>query len=142
MIGWPSWWLVTSSARQRASLSRERRLGQPSLVDRLPDGGFRIVDYKTGRERQALVEPTKGDLQLAIYAMALAHLFPDDEGGVPRGVAEYWVLSAGRRGTIALDRLDLDRTRAEIGDAIDAMLAGRFERSRDCRGPCGLFAHD
>lgn len=109
-------------------------------VDRLPDGRFRIVDYKTGNPSKRLLEPAKGDLQLAIYAMALAHLFPDDAGSTPPGVAEYWVLSAGARGTIDLERLDLARTRDAVGAVIEGLLAGRFDRAQNCTGPCAAFA--
>jgi DNA helicase-2/ATP-dependent DNA helicase PcrA len=112
-------------------------LAKLDRIDRVGDA-FRIIDYKTGAPRSALREPKKDDLQLAIYAMALAHLFPGDEP--PRGVAEFWILATGERGFIDLASLDMDKTRKRIGAVIDLLLAGNFERTHDCSGPCAFFA--
>ncbi|MBU6337072.1 MAG: DEAD/DEAH box helicase [Acidobacteria bacterium] len=50
------------------------RLGEHTLrgrvdrVDRLPDGGYELIDYKTGRPRPA--EELREDVQLSLYALA------------------------------------------------------------------------
>lgn len=108
-------------------------------IDRLADGGFRIVDYKTGKAKDTLINPPADDLQMCIYAMALTVFgqTPDPATGalpiptcedLPRGVAEYWLLSEGRRGVISFAELDLARARENIDYAITGILAGRFPR--------------
>ncbi len=109
-------------------------------IDQLPapDGGtmLRIVDYKTGQASKKLLEPSKSDLQMSVYAMAVRHAFGEEA----RGVAEYWVLGTGERGRIGLDELDLGKARRTMADAVDGMLAGAFGTSaRGCAGPCSIF---
>lgn len=106
-------------------------------VDAMPDGSYRIVDYKTGKAFKRLLEPKPDDLQLGIYALALPELLKTD--GVPPGTAEYWCLAAGRRGAIALDALKLDKVRAKITAAAEGMLAGNFEKKETCQGHCDFF---
>lgn len=115
-----------------------RFTGRIDRLDQLTDGSLRIVDYKTGASRKYLTEPSKDDLQLSIYALALMHQQGADDP--PPGVAEYWVLSTGERGSIPLTSLRLDKAREKINEAIEGILAGRFdEQGRSCNGRCGLF---
>ncbi len=100
-------------------------------VDATASGGRRVIDYKTGKPRKELVEPKKDDLQLGIYAMALEEAFGDPG---PGSVCEYWVLSDGSVGSIAMDAIDMERVRAKIERAIAGMLAGDWEQSSRCRG--------
>ena len=102
---------------------------------------FRIVDYKTGNVRNALTEPEPDDLQLGIYALALAHMY---ELGDPReqplaGVAEYWVLRTGERGEIPLSAIDFGAIHATIDGAIAGMLAGKWERGKGCKKDCDML---
>lgn len=120
-----------------------------------PDVGLRIVDYKTGAATGKLREPEKGDLQMYIYAVALqaaldeapiagdgALALIDPVAAPPPGRAEYWLLSTGERGVIALDKLDLAKGRRQIDEAITGMLAGRFERGKNCKGLCEWLPRD
>jgi superfamily I DNA/RNA helicase/RecB family exonuclease len=108
-------------------------------VERSADGeGFRIVDYKTGGAWKSLVEPKADDLQLGIYALALADAYGLDAGELS-GEAAYWLLSTQQAGTIALHELDLDGIRAVIDDTITGMLEGRFGRGKKCDGTCAMF---
>ncbi len=104
--------------------------------------GHRLIDYKTGRAAGSKLEPRSDDLQLGIYALALRHhqgIELSDRTTPARGVAEYWLLSTGERGTINLADIRYDRIRERIGKAIEGMLAGRFERAGDCRGLCEIL---
>ncbi|MEL6499094.1 MAG: ATP-dependent DNA helicase [Planctomycetota bacterium] len=108
-------------------------------VERMPGGhGFRIIDYKTGGAWKSLVDPESDDLQLGIYALAVA-----DAYGIPpeelTGEAAYWVLSSQQAGTIAIEDLDLGAVRGVIDGAIAGMLEGRFERGKKCEGLCTMF---
>ncbi len=113
--------------------------GKIDRLDQLPDGSFRIIDYKTGSATKRLLEPDKKDQQLCIYAMALPHFLGDPDGEIPNGVAEYWTLSTGQRGRIDLADLKLDAARKSIDAAITGMLEGRFERGSKCKGLCGIL---
>ena len=79
---------------------------------------FRIVDYKTGRDGKPLREPKADDLQLGMYALALAdHYGLGDPAVIPiLGMAEYWLLSTGGRGSISLDELDFRAIRGRYID--------------------------
>jgi DNA helicase II / ATP-dependent DNA helicase PcrA len=104
-------------------------------VDLGPDGGVRIIDYKTGRPAERLLKPKPGDLQLGIYALAWGH----HTGATPVGRAEYWLLATGERGVIDLAKLNSRAILGEIERAVEGMLAGRFERGVTCDGPCRLL---
>lgn len=108
-------------------------------LDALPDGRRRIIDYKTGHPTKAQLEPEKNDLQLGVYALALAHLdgTPDQ---TPAGVAEYWLLATAQRGVIDLGTLDLKKVKAKIEAAARGMLAGEFESGKNCDGLCRVLA--
>ena len=112
-------------------------------IDRLPAGGHRIIDYKTGKPRKALTEPDKDDLQFGVYAMALRHHQNGLDGEpdpltAPLGIAEYWLLSTGERGVISLADIDYPNLKKRVDSAIDGMLAGHFPRGKPGRGCWGL----
>ncbi len=121
-------------------------------VDRI-DGGFALVDYKTGLARKDLREPKPDDLQLGIYRLALESWFAAEGGGGGgggggedpaglAGVAEYWVLSSGERGSIRLEDLRLDKVRAKIDQAVRGILAGEFPQACKGAGDCGFLGDD
>lgn len=101
-------------------------------IDQGRDGAIRVVDYKTGQASQKLLKPKADDLQMGVYAMALAAR----DGDLPGAAAEYWVLSTGQRGTIEFSKLNLDKTRETIREVIDGILDGRFARGNQCGGLC------
>jgi ATP-dependent exoDNAse (exonuclease V) beta subunit len=105
-------------------------------LDILPDGGHRIVDYKTSlRPSSKHTKPRADDLQMGVYAIALGHM----TGEPVKGLAEYWLLATGQRGSISLEEIDVDGVRAVIEGAARGMLAGEFDREEKCEGPCGLL---
>ena len=66
--------------------------GRVDRVDRLPDGGYELIDYKTGRPKSAT--QLRDDVQLALYAVAAeeagdleasqqAYLYVLDDAKVP-----------------------------------------------------------
>ncbi|MEK6703405.1 MAG: ATP-dependent DNA helicase [Planctomycetota bacterium] len=108
-------------------------------VEQTAGGLFRVIDYKTGYSSKALKEPAKDDLQLGIYAMAMAFEFNNKSTTPPAGVAEYWILSTGERGTIDLAKLDLVRVRSKIDEMITGVLTGEFGKGKACRGGCDFL---
>jgi DNA helicase-2/ATP-dependent DNA helicase PcrA len=118
-----------------------RMIAKYDRVDRLSDGRWRIVDYKTGQPRAALLEPPADDLQFGIYLIALPHLLALPAADRLQGTAEYWILSTGQRGSISLEDIDLAKVRQKIADAASGMLAGSFPRGKQktCRGHCAIL---
>ena len=48
--------------------------GRVDRVDRLPDGGYELIDYKTGRPKSAA--QLREDVQLSLYAICLLYTSP------------------------------------------------------------------
>lgn len=107
-------------------------------VDQL-DGTLRVIDYKTGAARKSLLTPPPNDLQMGIYAMAIAWSMASatdresPEITPPPGEAQYWILTAGQRGVIQLGDLKLTKVRDQIDKLVSVILAGEFIRSESCR---------
>jgi len=84
------------------------------IIDRLdqrPDGGLRVIDYKTGRSRLNVAELDEGRrIQLPLYAMAAQEAL--GLGQVVDGF--YWAILAAERGSL---RLSNYRTAEEAGGA-------------------------
>jgi superfamily I DNA/RNA helicase/RecB family exonuclease len=104
-------------------------------LDQNPDGTVRIIDYKTGRASNALREPPKDDLQMALYTLALR---ADRNDPDLQGTAEYWLLSSGERGQIPLSALDLAKATARVNTVIDGVLAGLWPRAKRCESLCRI----
>jgi RecB family exonuclease len=116
--------------------------GTIDRMDRLPGGGYEIVDYKTNRRLppRAVVER---DLQLSIYALAARETWGID----PERLTLYYLLP-GERMTTERSRLDLDRLRRRIATVAERIGTGRFEprenplcRWCDFQSLCPLFRH-
>jgi RecB family exonuclease len=123
--------------RFRFGLDATTLTGYIDRIDRLADGGLRLVDYKTSKSAMKKDE-AEGDLQLALYALAcrevpelsalgevseLVYLYPRH---LARGRA------ARREQTVTPDLLD--RTEKRIRELIGAIVAEQFEFSAtaDC----------
>ncbi len=107
-------------------------------IDTLPDGGVRIIDYKSGGALKRYTQPDADDLQMAIYAMALAH----ERGIEPaelKGRAEYWLLASGERGILELSSLKWEKVREQIDGAIEGILKGEYPRGRNCSNECDIL---
>jgi hypothetical protein len=118
-------------------------------VDQLPSGGFRVIDYKAGQAWKKLLEPKADDLQMGVYAMAIAHAYGGGGGAgtgevgkdrtLAGGQAEYWCLAAGAKGVLPFESMRLDKVRAKIDGVVRSMLAGEFDREPTCEGACSTF---
>ncbi|MGH2620591.1 MAG: PD-(D/E)XK nuclease family protein [Anaerolineales bacterium] len=68
-------------------------------LDRRPDGGLRVIDYKTGRSRLNVAELNEGRrIQLPLYALAAQEAL--GLGQVVEGI--YWAILAAEVGTLRL----------------------------------------
>jgi putative RecB family exonuclease len=111
-------------------------------MDRIPGGGYEIIDYKTNR-RLPPQQRIDQDLQLSIY-----HLAARDVWGIePERLTLYYLLP-GQRMTTVRTRRDVDDLRRRIGVASERIAAGRFEPRQnplcdwcDYRHLCPIFRH-
>jgi putative RecB family exonuclease len=111
-------------------------------MDRIPGGGYEIVDYKTNRRLppQARIDQ---DLQLSIYHMAAREIW----GIEPERLTLYYLLPGQRMTTVRTPR-DVDELRRRIGIVAERIEAGRFEPQQnplcdwcEYQRLCPLFRH-
>ena len=107
--------------------------GKIDRIDQLPSGSYRLVDWKTGAPRRALIDVSPKDLQMGLYAMALAGVV---EGAGAESVCEYRLLSSGQAGRVLVGSLRTEQIREQIDGVIDGMLSGAFEPAAGCAGVC------
>ncbi len=97
----PVWFEKSFSFRMGPHLLR----GRVDRVDRLPDGGYELIDYKTGRPKSAA--QLADDVQLSLYAV---------------GARESWQLDAAQQAYYYVlddEKVPVDRTAADR-DQIEA----------------------
>jgi RecB family exonuclease len=111
-------------------------------MDRIPGGGYEIVDYKTNRRLppQARIDQ---DLQLSIYYLAAREVW----GIEPERLTLYYLLP-GQRMSTTRSSSDLDELRRRIAVIAQRIGAGLFEPQQnplcdwcDYQSLCPLFRH-
>jgi len=111
-------------------------------MDRIPGGGYEIIDYKTGRRLppQARVDQ---DLQLSVYYLAAKEIW----GIEPEKLTLYFLLP-GQRMTTTRTAADADALRRRIATVSERIAAGKFEPRQnplcdwcDFQARCPLFRH-
>lgn len=111
-------------------------------MDRIPGGGYEIIDYKTNRRL-----PPQGridrDLQLSVYHLAAKQVW----GIEPERLTLYYLLP-GQRMTTARTSADVDELRRRIGVVAERIAAGMFEPRQnplcdwcEYQALCPLFRH-
>jgi DNA helicase-2/ATP-dependent DNA helicase PcrA len=88
--------------------------GRVDRVDRLPDGDYELIDYKTGERKSS--EDLDSDLQLALYRMAAREAW-----GIEAGTGSYYyVLDAEKvpAPTRPDDAERVERTVLQVGEGI------------------------
>jgi CRISPR/Cas system-associated exonuclease Cas4 (RecB family) len=90
-------------------------------MDRIPGGGYEIIDYKTNRRLppQARIDR---DLQLSVYHLAAKEVW----GVEPERLTLYYLLP-GQRMTTARTSRDVDELRRRIATVAERIAAGMFE---------------
>jgi DNA helicase-2/ATP-dependent DNA helicase PcrA len=88
--------------------------GRVDRVDRLPDGSYELIDYKTGKAKTA--EQLAQDVQLSVYQMGAREAW-----GVETSAQSYWYVMDGEKVPVRHSEEELERVRgtvAEIGAGI------------------------
>lgn len=104
--------------------------GRVDRVDKLPDGAYELIDYKTGRPRTA--EQLKDDVQLSLYAVGARESWE-----VEAERLSYYYILDDLKVPVPSAEMDTDwiaRVVAEVGEAI---MEQRFEPTPS-PAACGL----
>lgn len=111
-------------------------------MDRLPGGGYEIVDYKTNR-RLPPQSAVDRDLQLSVY-----HLAAGEVWGIELERLTLYYLLPGQRMTTSRTLADDDELRRRIATVAERIEAGKFEPREnplcdwcDYRRVCPIFRH-
>jgi hypothetical protein len=119
-----------------------RLSGVIDRMDRIPGGGYEIVDYKTNR-RLPPQHRIDQDLQLSIYYLAAREVW----GIEPERLTLYYLLP-GQRMTTVRTHADADELRRRIVTVAERIEAGKFEPRQnplcdwcDFQQLCPLFRH-
>jgi RecB family exonuclease len=116
--------------------------GMIDRMDRIPGGGYEIIDYKTNRRLppQAAVDR---DLQLSLYYLAAREIW----GIEPERLTLYYLLP-GQRMTTFRTQADADDLRRRIATVAERIAAGMFEPRQnplcdwcDFQQVCPLYRH-
>jgi putative RecB family exonuclease len=116
--------------------------GTIDRMDRVPGGGYEIIDYKTNRRLppKAVVDR---DLQLSLYYLAAREIW----GIEPERLTLYFLLP-GERMTTFRSASDAEELRRRIGTVAERISAGKFEPRQnplcdwcDFQRVCPLYRH-
>jgi len=111
-------------------------------MDRIPGGGYEIIDYKTNRRLppQARIDR---DLQLSVYHLAAREVW----GIEPERLTLHYLLP-GQRMTTTRTAADVDELRRRIATVAERIAAGKFEPRHnplcdwcEYQPLCPLFRH-
>jgi RecB family exonuclease len=112
------------------------------VMDRLPGGGYEIIDYKTNR-RLPPMSRIDADLQLSIYWLAAREIW----GIEPERLTLYYLLPGQRMSTTRTSE-QADDLRRRIGVVAERIGAGKFEPREnplcnwcDYQALCPVFRH-
>ncbi len=111
-------------------------------LDRIPGGGYELIDYKTNRRLPPKARVDR-DLQLSIYWLAAREVW-----GIEPERLTLWYLLPGQRMTTTRTAADAERLKARIATVAERIEAGRFEPREnplcdwcDFQARCPLFRH-
>jgi RecB family exonuclease len=116
--------------------------GMIDRMDRIPGGGYEIIDYKTSRRLppKAVVDR---DLQLSLYYLAANEIW----GIEPERLTLYYLLP-GERMTTFRTQADAEDLRRRIATVAERIAAGKFEPRQnplcdwcDFQRVCPLYKH-
>ena len=101
------------------NINGTKLVGSIDRMDKLENGTYEIIDYKTGSDVKA--EYVKHDDQLTIYALATRDVL----GVTPRSLALYFLESGTKANTTRTDK-ELDKKREQIAETIEQIKTSDF----------------
>jgi putative RecB family exonuclease len=128
--------------RFRVEVEGVELAGTIDRLDRLPGGGYEVIDYKTNRRLPPL-RSVDADLQLSVYHLAAREIW----GIEPEKLTLYFLLP-GHRMTTSRSPADLDTLRRRVATVAERIEAGFFEPREnplcnwcDFQQFCPVFRH-
>jgi len=94
--------------------------GRVDRVDRLPDGGYELIDYKTGRPKSE--DELRDDIQLSLYQMGAREAWR-----LPGAAQSYYYVLDNEKVPVEHSDDELERVRAAVVEIADGILAQDFE---------------
>lgn len=94
--------------------------GRIDRIDKLSDGTYEVIDYKTGKSSRTL-DPIK-KLQLYLYALACRDVF-----GIPATKLSFYFLEDGEKISLTKGIEELDGVREEVLEYIEQIKKSGFE---------------
>ncbi len=114
--GEPLWFEKAFSFRMGAHTLR----GRVDRVDRLPDGDYELIDYKTGRPRSAA--QLREDVQLSLYAVGAREAW-----GLDSSRQSYLYVLDDAKVPLPVEEVDRDWITETVFEVADGILAQGFE---------------
>ncbi len=114
--GSPVWFERSFAFRLGAHLVR----GRVDRVDRLPDGGYELIDYKTGKPKTA--EELREDVQLSLYQMGAR-----ESWSLPTAAQSYLYVLEGEKVPVSHSEEELERVCGTVAEVAEGILEQRFE---------------
>jgi DNA helicase-2/ATP-dependent DNA helicase PcrA len=114
--GEPTWFERPFAFRLGPHLLR----GRVDRVDRLPDGGYELIDYKTGRPKSAA--SLREDVQLSLYAVGARQAW-----GVEAPQQAYLYVLDDEKVRVPTEELDPEWIKETVMEVGDGILAQGFE---------------
>jgi DNA helicase-2/ATP-dependent DNA helicase PcrA len=94
--------------------------GRIDRVDRLPDGGYELIDYKTGKPSAA--PALVGDLQLALYRLGAREAWQ-----IEAEAGSYWYVLEDEKVSVPSAPDDRERVERTVIDVAEGIQAQDFE---------------
>jgi DNA helicase-2/ATP-dependent DNA helicase PcrA len=94
--------------------------GRVDRVDRLPDGGYELIDYKTGDPGSG--PKLAGDVQLALYRLGAREAWQ-----IEAGIGSYWYVLADERVPLRAEPDDAERVERTVLEVAAGITEQDFE---------------
>ncbi|HKX05724.1 MAG TPA: PD-(D/E)XK nuclease family protein, partial [Methylomirabilota bacterium] len=125
---------------------RFRLRGRIDRIDRLADGTYEVLDYKTGMLRlpRGLDGPFAGGRQLqhALYALVAVELLREREARARTVGSYYFPTTRGRAYRVVRQAATQTQVAAVLRDLFDLLLQGAFVHSPDIDEDCRYCEFD
>ena len=94
--------------------------GRVDRVDKLPDGSYELIDYKTGKPKTE--QELREDVQLSIYQMGAREAW-----GLETAAQSYYYVLENEKVPVAHSDEELARVKATVEEIAEGILEQEFE---------------